>query len=163
MNLRPLGLVLLAAIACAAGYGTYWYRGTHVMRQSRPEMEWLRREYQLSQAQFETIRKLDQEYAPRCAELCARVSESQAKLAGLAAKGESAGPTLDAAVAECARVEADCRKNMLAHLHEVAQNMPADQRERFLEQMTRRLLHPTPLDQVTGTTTPHAAPAHPHE
>lgn len=166
VNLKPLGLVLLATLACAAGYAAYWYTGTQATRQalakSRPELEWLRREYQLSPAQYDQVVKLDQEYAPRCQELCARVSASQEKLAALAVQDQVPGPAMEAAVTECARVEADCRKHMLEHLHEVAQQMAPDQRERFLGQMTRRLLHPTPLDQVTGTST-HAAAGHQHE
>jgi hypothetical protein len=165
-GLGPFSLVLMAVIACAAGYATYWWAGTasnrQALAQSRPELEWLRREYGLNEARFQEIQELEAAYAPRCVELCAKVSDSQARLAALVARGEAPGPAMETAIQECARVEAECRQNMLEHLRQVSLRLAPEQREPFLNHMTRRLLHPTPLDVVTGTTGAASTAGHEH-
>src|SRR5690606_28457239 len=100
------------------GYGTYrasslWAarRAAPEVQAARPELEWLRQEFDIGDAQFTEVQRLEREYAPRCAQLCARVRESQLHLTQLVAAGTTPGPELEAAVADCARVEAECRNS----------------------------------------------------
>lgn len=168
INLKPLTLLLLAAIAGISGYAAYSAAGLWFTQPDanmvatgdsvRPELEWLRQEFQVPPAQFVEVTRLDQEYAPRCAELCDRVRDSHAQLATLAASPATTDAALQAAVEECSQVEADCRNNMLQHLAKVGQQLAPAQRERFLAMMSERLLRSRPLAEMTGT--PPAEHAH---
>ena len=70
-------------MSALVGFGLYYTVGTAASRETltrpQPELEWLRREYGLTDAQFTEIQALHQEYAPRCARMCARISEMTAR------------------------------------------------------------------------------------
>jgi hypothetical protein len=126
-----LGLaVAVAAYACTLFFCTAPARG--LQRSAQPELEWLKDEYKLSDAEFERIGELHTAYLPKCSEMCTRISEQQAKVEKLLANATNATPEIEAALAEQGRLQADCRTQMLRHFFEVSQTMPPEQGRRYM-------------------------------
>src|SRR5262245_15387317 len=123
------GWVVVVAVAAAViGYHSYYWSATNpaqtMLQQGSGEMEWLRREFHLNDEQFASVRKLHEEYAPECDQMCQRIAEANLRANGLIAANHSVTPEIDAALKECTRVQAECRRAMLAHVYAVADKMP---------------------------------------
>jgi hypothetical protein len=148
--IRP-GYWLFFAIvgACAAAAITFWginFFATRDLRQMAAapngELEWLRQEFHLSDAQFKSIADLQSAYTPVCGEMCQRIMEANSKLDRLLSENREMTPEVEAAIKEAGLVQYDCRKQMLAHIYRVgAQMNPADG-QRYLHLMRSRVIEP---------------------
>jgi hypothetical protein len=135
--------------ACAAAAITFWginFFATRDLRQMaaapNSELEWLRHEFHLSDAQFKKIADLQSEYAPVCGEMCQRIMEANTRLDRLLSANREVTPEVEAAIREAGLVQYDCRKQMLAHIYRVgAQMNPADG-QRYLRLMRARVIEP---------------------
>jgi hypothetical protein len=137
--------VLVACLAvAAAGYGVYYGCATASARAmlSRPEgqMEWLRREFHLSNAEFVRIQALHRDCAPRCALMCGRIQEADARVNGLMAGSAAVTPELEAALHALATVREACAVAMLTQACAVAQEMSPADGVRYLKMMKGRVL-----------------------
>lgn len=143
MKRMAVMLALCVLVGMAAG-GSYYATATRETRTllSRPggEMEWLRREYHLSDAQFAQVQAAHAAYRPRCDALCERVANAHAKLKQLMEEGKGVTPEMRAALAESAGVELDCREAMLEHIQTVSNYMDAGSAARFRRMMEERML-----------------------
>src|SRR5258708_34934824 len=63
-------------------------------------LEWLRREFHLSGAQFQKIEALQSAYAPVCNEMCRRITDANLKLDRLVSENHEVTPELAAAIRE---------------------------------------------------------------
>src|SRR5260221_5207314 len=63
-------------------------------------LEWLRREFHLSDPQFKKIEALQSAYAPVCNEMCRRITEANSKLDRLVSEKREVTPELEAAIRE---------------------------------------------------------------
>ena len=63
-------------------------------------LEWLRREFHLSDAQFAKIATLQSAYTPVCDEMCRRIMEANSKLDRLVSENHEVTPDLAAAIRE---------------------------------------------------------------
>ena len=72
-------------------------------------LEWLRREFHLSGAQFQKIEALQSAYAPVCNEMCRRIMEANSKLDRLVSENREVTPELAAAIREAGLVQKECR------------------------------------------------------
>jgi hypothetical protein len=126
-----LGL-LLAMAACAG----FYYLGTapcrRMMGESQPELAWLKKEFNLSDAEFARVSELHEAYLPQCRERCRRIEEENAKLQGLLARSTTVTPEIRDLLAERAKTRADCEADMLKHFLEVSRTMPPEQGRRYL-------------------------------
>src|SRR5438876_754399 len=77
------------------------------------EMEWLRREFQLTDAQFARIKQLHDDYRPRCDLMCERIAEANTKLNQLIESNNAVTPEVEAALKESAAQQEYCRRQML--------------------------------------------------
>lgn len=113
---------------------------------SRPEgrLEWLRREFQLTDAQFARITELHDAYGPVCSTLCQRIVEANTRLESLVDGQQSVTPEIEAALFDCASVRRDCNAALLKHAYAVAAEMPPESGKRYLHMMTSRLTQPAP-------------------
>src|ERR1035437_507404 len=97
-----LGL-LLAGPACL----DFYYLGTascrKMMRESQPELAWLKKEFNLSDAEFARISELHEAYLPQCRERCRRIGEQNAKLQELLAQSTTVTPEIRSLLAERAK------------------------------------------------------------
>src|SRR5438128_1954226 len=121
---RALLIVALAVALAVGGYFTYFHCATASTQAmlSGPEggMEWLRREYHLSDAQFANIRQMHREYAPKCGAMCSRIAKANERLEQLIAENKTYTPEVEAAMNECLTVQLECRRALLQHVYAVS-------------------------------------------
>src|SRR5258708_28683866 len=64
------------------------------------ELEWLRREFHLSDDQFRKVEGLQSAYMPVCNEMCQRIMEANSKLDRLLSENREVTPAVRAAIRE---------------------------------------------------------------
>lgn len=156
-NTRKLLLGLgLAATGYAAVYllctapHQMWLRG------AKPELAWLKHEFNLSDSEFARISRLHDAYKPQCAVMCLRIDALNASLTNLLAPANTITPEIEAKLREAAEVRVECQKAMLKHFYEVSQSMPPEQGKRYLAWMHTRTSLPAhkmaqALDDKSGS------------
>jgi plasmid maintenance system antidote protein VapI len=138
-------IFIAAAVACAG----YWisYRCATATAESmltKPggEMEWLKREYHLSDAEFARIQQLHREYAPRCDLMCEKIAQANDKLDQLVSTNRAVTPEVAAALKECLGAQAECREALLGHVYAVSAEMSPQDGARYLQMMKARIVEP---------------------
>lgn len=132
-----VGLFLAVAAFCAVFYSnTAAHR--EVIASAAPELSWLKKEFNLGQAEFERISKLHAAYQPHCREMCKRIDEQNEKVRLLIAEASGMTPEIEKALAENARLRMECQTMMLKHFFEVSQQMPPEQGKRYLNWVQER-------------------------
>jgi hypothetical protein len=106
------------------------------------ELQWLRREFHLSDPQFKNLQSLQAAYAPVCDEMCSRIMEANSKVDRLVSENREVTSELEAAMREAGVVQQDCRKNMLAHIYQVSAQMDPAEGQRYLRMMKSRVVQP---------------------
>ena len=126
----------LGVIAAVVSYYCVYFTGTTGPRtwlQSRqPELVWLKQEFKLSDAEFVRLSQLHKAYLPQCRERCRRIREMNDKLSQLLATSSGMTPAVEGALAERAKMRAECQTEMLKHFFEVSRTMPPEQGRRYL-------------------------------
>ena len=136
-------VVLIAGILlCAAAFCGFYYWGTashrELLHEQTPELAWLKKEFNLSDAELTRITKLHDDYQPHCAEMCRRIDEQGARLKTLLTATNAMTPEIEAALTESTKLRADCQRDMLQHFFAVSQTMPPAQGRRYLEWISGR-------------------------
>ena len=130
-------LLLLGLAVAAAAYGCVYFFCTSsarsLQRNSRPELAWLKEEFNLSDSEFKRISELHAAYLPQCAEMCRQVDAQNQRLRALLAATNRMTAEIESAIAERARLRGQCQRNMLEHFYEVSRTMPPEQGRRYLE------------------------------
>ena len=141
------GLFILIAGLIASGalcLANYHFAGhlccAHLAR-STDDLDWLRTEFRLSDAEMARIRQLHEGYLPQCKDLCNRIAACQRELYHALETGTNApSAAVDRKLAEIAALRAQCQANMLRHFTAVSQVMPPTQGRRYLAEMQRLTL-----------------------
>jgi Heavy-metal resistance len=135
--------------ALAAGVVAFWgtnFFGTRDLREiakaPNGELEWLRQEFHLSDAQFRKIEALHSAYTPVCNEMCQRIMEANSKLDRLLSENREVTPEVEAAITEAGSVQDDCRRQMLAHIYQVSAQMNPADAQNYLRLMKSRVIQP---------------------
>lgn len=115
-----------------------------------PELEWLRREFKLTNPQFAEVSALHLAYRPACEALCMRVMTSHDKIKKLVDHGTEVSPEITAALQEHASLQVECQTAMLKHLYQTAACLSPEQARNYLDAM---------LPQIIGMTM-EPEPAH---
>src|SRR5258705_6723364 len=106
------------AAALIAFCGTNFF-GTRDLREiakaPNRELEWLRREFHLSDTQFAKIATLHSAYTPVCNEMCRRIMEANSKLDRLVSENHEITPDLAAAIREAGVGPEKWHQPKLAH------------------------------------------------
>ena len=149
VDLPVKGLVILAiAVVVSLGGSLVYFRTatapTNAMLERQGgELEWLRREFRLSEEQFARVRTRHQEYAPKCERMCAQIAEANQQLNTLIGKSNAVTPEVEAALHHTAQVQEECRRALLGHVYAVGGEMLPEQGARYLAMMKARLVQPT--------------------
>jgi|SRR5260221_5036335 hypothetical protein len=106
------------------------------------ELEWLRREFHLSDAQFAKIATLQSAYTPVCDEMCRRIMEANSKLDRLVSENHEVTPDLAAAIREAGSVQEECHQQMLAQIYQVSAQMNPVDAQNYLRLMKSRVIQP---------------------
>ena len=138
-------LILLLTLASAfAGHWLYYRCATAPARamlaEQGGEMQWLRREYHLSEAQFARIAQMHRDYAPKCDLMCAKIMEANGRLDRLISASKAVTPEVAAAMKESLAVQNECREAMLGHVYAVSAEMSPADGARYLEMMKARIV-----------------------
>jgi hypothetical protein len=136
-------------VAIAAGLGAFWlctFFGTSDLRSVSADRDadlvWLRREFDLTDVQFQRIRALHTAYAAKCDLMCQRIMNANDALDAAISRNNQVTPEIQQAMDEVARVQQDCRRSMLAHVYEVSAQMSPSSASRYLQMMKQRIIQP---------------------
>ena len=141
----PRSLVLiLSALLFATGVFTACYfsaaRTCSAVAKSGDELDWLRKEFRLSNAEMTRVRALHAGYRPQCEAMCARIAAKNRELSAALDGSTNLSAVGREKLAEAAALRAECQAQMLRHFQEVARAMPAEQGTRYLAEMQRLTL-----------------------
>lgn len=110
----------------------------------RPELLWLRSEYQLNETQFSRIVALHEKYQPICDAYCAQIATKNAEIDRLIRSNTDVTPALAQAFNEESALRTECRVAMIAHVYAISREMSPGHGRRYLEMMATRITCPTP-------------------
>jgi Spy/CpxP family protein refolding chaperone len=141
---RALGMAIAGFLAAAASYCVLYHCGTKKHREmihaSAPELAWLKKEFRLSDAEFERISKLHEGYMPRCAELCQRIARKNSELEQIISSTNVDAKAVEHKLKEAGDLRVECQKNMFNHFLQVSHQMPPEQGKRYLQWVQQRTL-----------------------
>jgi hypothetical protein len=141
---RALIIVLSVLTASAGIFVAAFFVSAHLCANHFPskadDLEWLRREFRLSDVEIQKVRRLHESYLPQCREMCERIAAKKTALKAALAAGNGVTPDAETKLGEVAALRAQCQAQMLRHFHQVSQAMPAAQGRRYLAEMQRLTL-----------------------
>jgi hypothetical protein len=156
--MRKPGVILVVALALAAVvFGGAFYCAHYVCVQrgatGTDDLDWLRMEFKLSDAELARIRELHDGYLPKCSDNCILIAAKKRELNQAIAAGTNSLATLDTLRGEVAALRKKCQSEMLAHFEDVSRAMPAEQGARYLAEMRRLTLgaHEQVEQSMSGT------------
>ncbi len=133
---RGILILVFGLVAAAAAYGCVYLACTSsarsLQRSDKPELAWLKEEFNLDDTEFKRVSELHAAYLPQCREMCRQIDAQNGQLRKLLAGATNMAPEIDAALAESARLRSDCQRMMLHHFFQVSQTMPPEQGRRYL-------------------------------
>src|SRR6185369_16273575 len=133
---RAVVILVLGLFAGAAGYFGCVFFGTasgrNLFHHPTPELAWLKKEFNLSDAEYARISQLHAAYLPACQERCQRIAAKNAELKDLLARTNTLTSEIETKLTDAARLRAECQAAMLKHFYEVSANMPPAQGRRYL-------------------------------
>ena len=160
-------IVLLALVAGIAVFAASYVLAQRVCAKrvaaSADNLDWLRQEFRLSDAEMGRVRELHDGYLPKCAEMCKQIAakkgELESALSGVTNSADLRDP-VGQKLGELALLRAQCQLQMLQHFVEVSQAMPPEQSRRYLAEMQRLILgfH----EQIEQSMSPAADHEHGH-
>lgn len=132
----------LFAIGCAllAGFLAFFMMRSQVTKSQKdallvdqlPELAWLQSEVGLNETELVKVKDLHLAYRPKCLEMCSRIAAAREKLQVATNAQREWNPSLEQAIQEYAKVQADCQRAMLQHLYETAAVLRPEKAEHFL-------------------------------
>lgn len=125
--------ILVCVLACIGVY--QWQLRT-------PPDEWLGRRLGLSDVNLEQFIEAHNRYAATCAEMCVKISKSDAELAAFITGSREFTPQIAAAMARSDALRNECRQNMLRHFYAVAAMLEAPKREKYLNLVMPLIIEP---------------------
>jgi hypothetical protein len=161
--MKRTAVILMAGLmAAVAGYCAFYYGGTREHRElmdgPKPELAWLKKEFQLAGAEFERITQLHEGYMPRCEELCQRIAARNSELQELIGAPTVDTKAVEGKLEQIGNLWVECQKNMFGHFLEVSRQMPAEQGRRYLQWVQQHTLTPASgmaRRHETGQSTAH--------
>lgn len=148
------GLVLSVLL----GAGAYFWRTAPeraMLCSDEPELAWLKREFQLSDAQFARVRELRDAYMTDCAAMCLRIAATNTLIRAEITSHTNVTTDLEKMLASAAQLRTQCQQQMLGHFFQVSREMPPEQGQRYLAWVQKEIFT-MPHEQSPSTTLPVA-------
>ena len=133
-----LGALALAAAIFAGSYSLS--KRACATAASVDDLNWLRMEFHLTDAEMARIRQLHEGYLPQCAQMCARIAAKKQELATALAGGTNVTVEAQKQLAELGEIRAQCQAQMLRHFIAVSEAMPPAEGRRYLAGMEKLTL-----------------------
>jgi hypothetical protein len=164
--MRRSFIILLGALAVGAAVfaGSFLIARQCCVRQlaaPADDLDWLRREFKLNDAELARVRQLHEGYLPKCGEMCARIAAKKGELESALAGTTNVSSTVEKNLIELGELRAQCQAQMLRHFLEVSQAMPPEQGRRYLAEMQRLTLGSH--EEIEQSMSDHAGHEHHHE
>ena len=134
-----LSLVLLICVYCGV-YRMMTADAEEAMAADRPELEWLRREYSLSNQQFTEIQARHEQHDVICLEVCMGLVNAQKRLEAAVVAFPEMGAEVDEALADWEAQRGLCRKAALRHMYDVSAVMAPEQAAAYRLRIYRKLI-----------------------
>ena len=125
------GLIVAAAAYCCI-YFACTASARSLQRSDKPELAWLKEEFNLNDAEFKRVSDLHEAYLPQCREMCIQIDAQNTKLQKLLAGATDVSPEIERELVESSRLRTECQTMMLRHFFQVSQTMPPEQGRRYL-------------------------------
>jgi len=159
---RSLLILVLVVLAGSALFASSYLMSRRVcevcVSSSTDDLEWLRQEFHLSDADMGRMRQLHDGYLPKCAAMCQKIAAKKQELDTALAGSTNITPVAKQKLNELALLRAECQAEMLQHFMEVSQAMPAEQGRRYLSEMERLTIGAH--EQTEQTMSDHHGHAH---
>ena len=134
------GLIVLAA-AMAIGFlatiGVYFWKS-----ENSSSASWLRARFALDDQEARTVERIHNQYQVECASMCARIAQTDDRLAKLISDAQQVTPEIQNAIVETDRLRSECRVKMLEHFYRIAAELPAKRRGEYLQMVLPVVLRP---------------------
>ena len=134
------GALALGAAVFAGSYFTAQRATVMCCVKPADDLNWLRTEFHLSDAEMAHIRELHEGYLPKCGEMCAKIAAKKRELDSVLGNGTNLTAEAQTKINEVAALRAQCQAQMLQHFISVSQAMPPEQGKRYLAEMKRLTL-----------------------
>jgi hypothetical protein len=133
-------IILIGALAVGAAiFGGSYLTARHatVACCAKPadNLDWLRTEFHLSDAEMARVRELHEGYKPKCAAMCAKIAAKKSELDAVLNGSNNVTAEAQTKMSELAALRAQCQAQMLQHFVTVSQAMPPDEGRRYLAKM----------------------------
>lgn len=128
-------LVLVVAVAMAAGWGAYRLGSRPEVEQAltkRDALEWLRADFQLTDAQFAAIKQLHENYSVVCEEHCRAIQAATSERNALKKNGTADAAALATADRRVEELRLVCESAIATHVRQCAAHMSPEAGERYL-------------------------------
>jgi hypothetical protein len=133
---RAITILASGLLVACVGYCVFYFLGTashrSLLASKTPELLWLKKEFNLSDAEFMRVSRLHEVYLPQCKERCLRIQELSGRFTKIINSATQMTPEIEKLLAERARLRADSQAEMLKHFFEVSRTMPSKQGQRYL-------------------------------
>ncbi|MGH7946199.1 MAG: hypothetical protein ACREH8_24320 [Opitutaceae bacterium] len=131
----PATVALIAAAAGATWFVSYRMAARPAVRQAvqkRDALEWLRRDFDLNDAQFAAVKQLHESYAVVCEDHCRAIQDATRRRATLKAQTLHDPAALAVAEQKLQELRLICENAIATHVREVAAQMSQEQGRRYL-------------------------------
>jgi hypothetical protein len=157
---RSLLILIIAVLAASALFVGSYMVSRHMCEScasdSTNDLDWVQREFHLSDADMVRMRELHDGYMPKCADMCAQIAAKKQELEAALAGSTNITAVAKQKLTELALLRSQCQAQMLQHFIEVSQAMPPEQGRRYLAEMR----HLTICAETEQTMSDH--PGHEH-
>jgi len=137
-------ILLLALVAGVAVFAASYVLAQRLcvksVASSADDLDWLRQEFRLGDAELTRIRELHDGYLPKCAEMCKQIAAKKLEVESALAVSTNISTVVEERVMELCELRAKCQLQMLQHFFETSQAMPPEQGRRYLAEMQRLTL-----------------------
>jgi uncharacterized membrane protein len=128
-------IVLVAVVALAVGFVAYRASGNGAVREAlsrRDAMQWLRADFQLTDAQFAAIKKLHESYSTVCEEHCREIQQAARARAALMESEKQDPAAIAAADRRVEQLRLVCESAIATHVRQCAAEMAPEAGQRYL-------------------------------
>lgn len=144
--LRSITILAAGLAVGGAAYLCLYSAATSSRREmlqgKNPELLWLKKEFNLSDAEFERVSRLHEGYLPQCAEMCQRIEAKNAALRQSLAQTNVLTAEIERQLEEASQLRLECQKRMLQHFYEVSRTMKPEPGKRYLAWVQERTFLP---------------------
>jgi hypothetical protein len=139
---RLLIILIGGLLVGGAGYCLFYFPSAAAHRKmfegNSPELLWLQKEFNLSEAELSRVTQLHEAYLPQCKERCRHIEEVNRKLTETINSASEMSPEIETLLTQRAKLRAECQAEMLKHFFAVSRTMPTEQGRRYLAWVRER-------------------------